>query len=215
MITKGQIKAKVLRLLNRSAKYKGAYTDEKLDDAIEDCMDYISTIQALANEGWNTRFKMFTTVDSQYSVEIPPDWMLINQVRYKVGDSYIPLVYDQNRMGSQSAGDSGNTQFPSRYSVKDNQIFFNPPLGEGGTDFLQVEYAYYPSVVKNDLDTIGVQFDKAMQHFIKFRAASYLAATVSKPIKEWSGMENQWYNQIVSIVHRRNNVQQTIREFDG
>ena len=215
MITKGQLKAQILRMLNKTSKYKGAYTDEKLDDAIEDCMDYLSVEQGMANEGWRTKIQTFTTIDSQISVEIPSDYMLINQVRYRVGDEFIPLVYDQDREYPQAAGDSAYTQFPSRYRIVDNAIYFNPALAQGGTDYLQVEYTSYPHLAKNDLDTIPGEFDKAMGHFIKFRAASYLASSVGKVQKEWVAFETQWYNQVLKIINKRNNVTQRIRDFEG
>lgn len=215
-ITRGDLKDKVLRLLNRSSTYNGAYTDEKMDDAIEDCLDYLSVEMAIANEGWNTKFFYYSPAagDKEVTIDVD-DIMLINQVRYLAGDEYIPLIYDQNRGGVNTTSSSGYTQFPSRYRIVENKIYFDPGLGEGGTNYLQVEATEYPDAIASDATNLPAHFDKAMQHFIKFRSASYLASSVGKFNKEWSSQEQQWYNQIIKIVNKRNNVEMTIREFNG
>lgn len=214
-ISRADLKARVLRILNRSSTYKGAYTDDKMNDAIEDCMDFISVDMAIENEGWNSAFYYADTAVGDRTVNIPDDFMLINEVRYRVGDEYIPLRYDQDRGAVLAAGDSGYTQYPSRYRVVDNQIYFNPALSTGGEEYLQIEYTRYPDEIFSDLEEIPTHFDNAMLHFMKFRAASYLASTVGKFNKEWNGFEHQWYNQVIRIVAKRNNTEQFVREFEG
>ena len=101
----------------------------------------------------------------------------IRVVRYQIGLSYIPLTYDDNIEGVVYTSAAGMTQFPSTWRIMEGRIYFNPALGVGGEKYLQIEYFSYPERFLTDGQQIPKEFDTSLQNFIKYRAASILAAT--------------------------------------
>ena len=41
-VSRGDLKGKILRLLMKSSEYPGFYTDDRINDAIDETMDYIA-----------------------------------------------------------------------------------------------------------------------------------------------------------------------------
>ena len=95
MISRGELKARVLRFLNKTDRVRGFYSDGKLDDAIQEALDYVAVEMFQAGEGWLTKPFYFDTVAGQVSVTLPANIALIREVRYKVGDTYYPMLFDQ------------------------------------------------------------------------------------------------------------------------
>ena len=214
-ISRGELKGQILRVLQKDGGYQGFYTDEKLNDAIQDCMDYIAVEMFLAGEGW---LRKIITLDSQSgfpTVDLPAHVAMIDEVRYLVGNRYIPLVYDDATLAAQFQPAAGVTQFPSRYRIVDQKIYFNPAPGQGGADYVQVEYATYPPILVADGQLLNTEFDRAMVHFIKWRASSLLASSVGKYQKEWGDHEAEWKERMVMIVNKRTKSPIFFREFSG
>jgi hypothetical protein len=215
MITRGELKGNILLKLNKTAKHPGPYTDDKINLAIQEAIDFVATEMFLADEGWLTTFHYYDTVDGQISVDINQSCAMIKEVRYKYGETYYPLVYDTDVNSPNFAADSGARQWSFKYRIMDNAIYFNPPVSEGGTDYLQIEAMEYPKRLQSDQDFLNSQFDKAMQHFIMYRAATILGTNIEKMAIPWSGIEGSWYEKMQAIVVKRNLKSTAVREFQG
>jgi hypothetical protein len=214
MMTRGELKGKILRVLNRSGATVGFYTDDKVNDAIEECLDYVAAEMFLADEGWQTKLQTMTIAAGQISLDIPMHMAMIKEVRFTAGGlEYVPLTYNDGSGMTSAVEGSGATQFSGCYRIIDNAFYFDPPLGSAGT--LQVEYMAFPSRLQDDGDFIEGQFGPAMTHFIKYRAASQLAASFGKANPDWARFEGDWYEKMLLIVNKRNMQTTTIREFEG
>jgi len=213
--TRGALKGEILRLLYKSAKFTGVYQNETIDDAITEAMDAVSVEMMLADEGWLKKILIIPTVAGQLSVDLPVSAALIDQVRYRFGTTYVDMVYDQAWGADQFAENSGVRQWAYSYQVVDNALYFNPPLAEGGVDYLQITYQAYPKRLQDDADFLESQFDNCMQHFIKYRAATVMAASAEKLVVPWANLETYWYSKMKEIVVSRNRQSQAIREFQG
>jgi hypothetical protein len=214
-VTRGEIKGKVLRLLMKTAGYTGAYQEETIDDAIQEAFDFLATDMFEAGEGWLTKLKYIDTQAGQLIVPIPDGVACIQQVRYLFGPNYIPLDYNDASKEAQYSDDSGARQWASQYRIIDNSFYFNPPLAEGGTAYLQLECMEYPKRLQDDRDFVESQFDFAMQHFVKYRAATILSAGIEKFATAWAGMERDWYLKCKEIIVRRNRQAVPVRDFLG
>lgn len=214
-ITRGALKGKILRLLMKTATQKGFYTDDRINDSIDEAMDFVATEFFIAGQGWSTKIMYFDTEDGQVSIDIPVSHAMIREMRYLIGTVYQPMGYDAADGAQQFSSDSGTRQFAFTYRIVDNAYYFNPPLAEGGTKFLQVEYNDYPKRMLDDTDFMESQFDNAMQHFIKYRSASILAAALERTIIPWADLESSWYRKMQAIIARRNMQSKPIREFQG
>jgi hypothetical protein len=214
-MSRGELKGKIYRLLMKTPQYTGPYTPETLDDAIQEAIDFVAAEMFIANEGWQTKIMTFDTVEGQIKVDLPEGFAMINEVRYLYGDLYIPMVYDDANKQAQYANSSGARQWAYAYRIIDNALYFNPPMAQGGTANLQVEYMGYPKRLQSDTDFVESHFDFSMQHFIKYRAASVMAASIEKFDVPWGKIEADWYQKMRDIVVKRNLQATTIIEFAG
>ena len=211
-----ELEGSVLRILQKSAGYQGFFSPEKVRDAVQESFDYVSAKMFESQGGqWLIKSKTFNTVSGQAMVDIPDDIAQIRVVRYQIGLSYIPLTYDDNIEGVVYTSAAGMTQFPSTWRFMEGRIYFNPALGVGGEKYLQIEYFSYPERFLTDGQQIPKEFDTSLQNFIKYRAASILAASVGKFNREWAQFEQEWGATMLSIVNKRVNSTQYIREFEG
>jgi hypothetical protein len=213
--TRGELKGKILRLLYKNAKFTGVYQPETIDDAITEAMDAVSVEMFLADEGWLKKILTLPAEAGQLSIDLPVSAAMIDEVRYRFGTTYVTMLYDQAWGADQFASDSGVRQWSYSYQIVDNALYFNPPLAEGGADYLQITYQAYPKRLQDDADFLESQFDNSMQHFIKYRAATIMAASAEKPAVPWSGLEQFWYDKMKQVVIMRNKQSQPIREFQG
>lgn len=215
MITRGELKGRILRLLNKTTANQGFYSDDKINDAIQETLDFIAVEMFLADEGWQTKIQFFTTVANQIKIDIPPHISMIKEVRYTWdgGTTYTPMTYDAANGKDQFAPGTGVSQYGSTYRIVDNAFYFNPVLASGGTDALMVEYMAYPAQILDDNGYVDSHFDNCMQHYIKYKCATILAASFGKALPDWAVQENAWYAKMLAIVTKRNAQVTPIREF--
>jgi hypothetical protein len=215
MITRGELKGQILRFLNKTSEFRGFYDDDKINDAIQEAMDFVSVEMFQANEGWQLKIGHFDTQTGQVTVDIPFSIGMIKEVRYLYGNLYYVMAYDDANGRAQVSNSSGERQFVSTYRIVDNRMYFNPPLGEGGANYLQIEYMTYPKVPQSDNDYLESHFDPCMTNYLKYRSATILSASLEKPIVPWAGLEASWYSKLVTVINRRNMQSIPIRNFMG
>lgn len=213
MITRGELKGQVLRFLNKTSEFRGFYDDEKINDAIQEAIDFVAVEMFQANEGWQLKLAEFDTQSGQITFDLPFSIGMIKEVRYLYGNYYSVMPYDDASMRSQVSNASGDRQWSSSYRIVDNRMYFNPPLGEGGPKYLQIEYMTYPKKLEVDTDYLESHFDPCMTNFLKYRTCTILSSSLEKPIVPWAGLEQSWYEKLVTVVNRRNLQSTPIRNF--
>ena len=109
---------------------------------------------------------------------------------------------------------SGLVQYPSRYRILNNQIYFNPALAIGGPQYLQIEMVVYPDDVAQG-DNIPANLHKAFQHFVKYRTATACAASIGKSMVEWAEQANEWKDIMMRLVNKRIDSAASVKEFMG
>jgi len=215
MLTRGELRGDILLQLHKSTKNPGYYTETKVNKAIQEAMDFVAVEMFLAGEGWQNKIHPFNVEAGATSVDLPPHISMIKDVYYRYGDEWLPLTYwDREKMGQFSADSSARQSGGCTYRVVDNALYFNPGLADGG-DVIQVEYMAYPKVMINDAEFVESHFDRGMQHFIKYKAATILASGYEKNIITWSALEEMWYEKMLAVVTKRNLQSTPIGEFEG
>ena len=212
-LSKGQIKGTVWRYLGKTSKQPGFYASDKVDEAIEEALTYISVEMFLAGEGWLTKYLFLDTVGGQTSVDLPGNVALVRQIRYKSGDTYYPLVYDDRSDAASFIGSGITQDIGYTYRLLGRQIVFDPPLGSGGERFLQIECVYFPEAVTSDNELIDAQFDAVAIQFLKYKVSSILAGSIEKTLITWQRLEDQWEDKLKSVLNRRVMSSVAIREF--
>lgn len=214
MITRGDIKREVLILLNKTTKTKGFYTDDRLDMGIRMSMDIVATESFTIGNGFNTKLLHFNVSPNQVSIPIPADVCYLNQLRFLVGNVYQPCFYDENREGQAIQANVASTLYPATYKIIDNSFYFNPPIINGGTDFLQLECTVWPKYAKNDADTYDVQLNQAMYWFVVFHTATTCVNQVGQAVSDWQADHDYWFDKVQETIQRRNNQAQRIQDFE-
>lgn len=215
MYTRASIMYEVYQRLNKSPVTPGFFTAEKVRSAIQEALDLVATHMMLADEGWLKKIGYMDVEANQITIPVPNYMEMIEEVRYLVGSVYVPLNYDTAFNVPQWSITSGATSLPCTYRIVDNQFYFNPPLGVGGTAYLQVEYMRYPSILRNDSQQVDPQFSRAMIYYIIYRTCSILASAMGQDVKSWSTEEAIWYEKMLIIVEKRNAQSIPIKDFMG
>ncbi len=215
MYTRAQIAFQVYQRLNKSPATPGFYTEEKVNGAIQEAMDYVATKLMVADQGFLKKIDYLDVEANQITIAIPPHMDMIEEVRYLVGNVYIPLLYDSQWKIPQWSVNSGATSLPSSYQIVDNKFYFNPPLGVGGPGYIQVVYQRYPLIMRNDTQQIDPQFDRSMIYYLTYRACSILASSLGQNNKSWITEELLWLAAMQQIIQNRNKQPAPIKDFAG
>lgn len=216
-ISKGELSGKILRLLHKTASNPGFYTADKIGDAIEEAVDYVAMQMFDADEGWQTKLWYPSGLqDGQITVDLSEDVAMIKAVRFKVGDIYVPMVYDPGNDSASASTTTAARQSGNVYKIIDNALYFNPPLSLDASVVkpIEVEHLAFPQRMVDDQDFLEAHFNKAMQHFIKYKAASILSSSIEKFSRPWAAEEAQWFHEMQKMVVKRNQQSVAIRSFE-
>lgn len=215
-LTRGEIAGRILRLVNKTASFPGFYTAAKINDAIEEALDFLAVDMFLAGEGWQDKMKYLTVSAGQVTIPLTADIAMVKEVRYRFGGEYLPMVYDDASRQTQTDPQSGATAgYTGRYRIVDNALYFNPPLYDGGTDYIQLEYMTFPKRLSNDGDVIDGHFFKPFVHWVVYWCASRLVSGVGKADPDWARQEGAWFVRVKAVIEKRNLQTTTMREFQG
>ena len=211
-ISLGQVKFEVLTIINKTAANKGFYTDEKMEAGVRDGMAMIGTEMFLGGQGWQDKVREIAVAAGQISVDIPKDITFINQLRYGFGDAFYPMTYNNQQGNVQWAPGTGVNQNPPNYRILNNAIWWNPALSDATT--LQIEYTTYMREAQSDADVLPPNMDISMLRFLIYHVCSFCVASVGKADPEWGRWETYWYQQMRTIIVKRNNQMAYIKDFE-
>lgn len=215
MFDRALVKFEIYQRLNKSPVTPGFYTADKVNSAVQEAIDLVAAEMFEADEGFLKKIDFVDVSANATTIPIPSHMAIIEEVRYLVGNVYVPLMYDSQWQVPQWSVTSGATQLPASYKVVDNKFYFSPALGVGGTDFLQVEYQCYPSILRSDSQKLDPQFDRTMIYYIIYRSCSILASAIGQTNKSWQYEESMWRQKMVNIVAKRNSGTSYIKDFSG
>lgn len=215
MLSRADVKYEIYERLNKSPATRGFYTDKKCESAIQESIDFVSTELFLADEGYLHKIDYLDTESNQITIPVPSYMAMVIEVRYLLGNTYIPLVYDQQFQTPQWSDNSGVVQFPSRYRIVDNRFYFSPAFGQGGEKYLMVEYFAYPTVLRNDSQKLDPQFDRCMAWFIIYNSMTIMSSSMQQFAQTWKPIQDSWYNKMLMIVNTRNVGPTNIQDFEG
>ncbi len=215
MFDRAAVKFEIYQRLNKSPTTPGFFTAPKVNSAVQEALDLVAVTMFESDQGFMKKLDHLDVTANALTIPIPPHMAMIEEVRYLVGSVYVPLMYDAQWQVPQWSPTSGATQLPSTYKIIDNKFYFNPPLGVGGTGYLQVEYQCYPSILLSDTQKIDPQFDRCMIYYVIYRSCSILASAMGQTNKSWQLEENIWRQKMANIIAKRNSGTSYIKDFCG
>lgn len=211
--SRGEMRGLVLRFLNKTSTRDGYYSQEKVNDAIQEALDLITVKMFMNTQGFFTKYIFLNTVGNQVALDLPGNIAMIGEVRYLIGDIYMPLLYDPQIGDASYIGSAVEQAWGGRYRLLGKQIVFDPPMANGGEKFLQIEGTFYPNILLDDSQEIDPQFDRAMLNFCKYKICSILAGSIEKDRRAWAQEEGEWFDAMMDVVNRRTLKSVAITEF--
>lgn len=206
------LKADVLQLLSKENTYQGFYSDDQIKYAVNDSLDYVYAHMMFNGEGWIQTIAALNTVAATEEVALPSGCVVIHAVRYKHGDVFVPLTYDDDFDRLQYP-DTVNVVYPTTYRIVANNIYLNPIPSVVGTGLLQLEYSAFPSSLSDPSDTAAAEITRGLQRFVTYRAASVCLTTTDRAQSPWKEYEVQWWAYLQEIMSKRIRAPQTIKSF--
>ena len=215
MFDRATVKFEIYQRLNKSPVTPGFYTADKVNSAIQEAIDLVAAEMFESDQGFLKKLDHLDVPSNSRTIPVPPHMAMIEEVRFLVGNVYVPLMYDSQWQVAQWGVTSGATQCPATYKIIDNKFYFAPALGSGGSGYLQVEYQSYPSIMRSDSQKIDPQFDRAMIYYAIYRACSILASSMGQVNKSWAREEGIWGQKMANIIAKRNSGTSYIKDFAG
>lgn len=212
-ITRAELSARILTLVNRDSTYYGNYTDTQINEAIHDCLTYVAAKMILSGDGWMRQKLYLNSVAGSQTVDIPSQVGMINNVRYRVDDRYVSLEYADGSDMDALVSASDFTGTPTSFSLLSNKIHFNVVPNQVGASYVMIECSLYPSKLALSGDVVDSQFDEAALNFVKWRAASQLVSQSGKAIPDWVRYEDEWGEILKQLIASRVESQPFIRDF--
>lgn len=208
------LRVRVLNILQKESSYQGFYTTTKLDQAINESMDYIAA-RAMheMGEGWYQEITYITTTGGTESYNLPTGTALVREVRYLYGSTYIPLRPLEAVDEAWLNPNASNVILPWRYELIGGKIYFNPVPNEVGTDFLQLKVTKFPTALVSGSDTLPTQFNNALEWYLIYRSASALNMAVGNENPEWQRMEGEWFDVMKQMITGRIKKPKYVKEF--
>ncbi len=207
------LKTKVLNILQKETSYQGFYTDSKLEQGINESMDYIAA-RAMheMGQGWFQDISYITTVADTPGYALPPGTALVREVRYLSGDIYLPLRPIE-AVDEPWTSDDTQVVFPWRYELIGGQIVFNPIPSIVGTNYLQLKVTRFPTELTAGVDTLPTQCSRPLEWYLIYRTATLLCMAVGNPNPEWQQKEGEWYRVFESMITARIKKPKYVRDF--
>jgi hypothetical protein len=211
MKTLAEIKAQVLEKVQKSPNYQGFFTDSKILNTVNEALDFISVDMFEAGEGWLREIRYLTWQPNSRVLEIPSDVAIINNIRWKVLDTYYPLKYDTAETSLQAVKGTGSG-VPTVYRIVQNKIYLNPEPSDSGVGQIEIEFSRYPDRLVAMQQRVMADFDNAMMNWLVYYVTNTLvvAAGGTTPFKN---REEQWYTQMTKVINLRNRVKKVVEDF--
>lgn len=205
------IKTDVLQLLSKESGYQGFYNDSKIEFAINDSLDYIYAQMMFNGEGWLEQFALLNTVANTETVALPSGTVVVHQVWYKYGDTWMPLRYDTN-IDRVEYEVGASVPYPATFSVVGDNLYFNPVPTNVGTGTLRIRYSTFPSLITSGQSTVA-QMTRGLRRYTTYRSASVCLSTTDRVPSKWKEYEIQWWQYMQDLLSKRISTPQFIKEF--
>lgn len=211
-IDREELKDRILYLLQKTQAAKGYYTDERMNYAIQDCIDYVQSHMHGSNMGFTNSIDDLNVTEGDFEVDLPTGTVMIIGVHYKVNDVWLPLDHRPKQDAPRySTAGSDTKAIPHTFEVVGNKLHFDPPFSETGTGYLKVEVTKFDAILADDADTLPANLSRNMEHYIKWRSARQLS--IKSYPSDWALMEKQWFDRVMFEINTRVRKLKTIREF--
>lgn len=212
-ITLLDLKKKVLNHLQKESSYQGFFTDEKLNQAINESIDFAESIMFYEGGGWNREIIDIANSANVTNVALPDNIAVLDRILYKNSDGdYYPLVYSEAK--DEGSEITNTTAQPYRVSLMKQTLYFDPKIEAAGTNNIRIYCRTTSQNLTTDASILDPQFNKSIVNYVCFRAAGQLADVCGLGPSYFRSREDEWYGALLRIVGQKNRTVTRVREFN-
>jgi hypothetical protein len=212
-ITYLDLKTKVLNHLQKETGYQGFFTDPKLQQAINESIDFAESIMFYEGSGWNREVLTIANVANAVNIALPDNIAVLDRILFKGNDgTYYPLVYSD--MKDEGSDNTTAVTQPYRVSLMKQTLYFDPRIEQAGTDNIKIYCRTMSQNLTSDISILDPQFNKTIVNYVCFRAAGQLADVCGLGPSYFRSREDEWYAALLRVVGQKNRTVTRVREFN-
>ena len=207
-LTRLQMQTAIYEILQKEATAYGLLTPTKVNNTIQDSLDWIAATMLTANSMWQQKIVLLNMVANTPAVAIPTDCAIINFVKKMSATdntTYVELEYKETNKETINTTPIENGQSNTQsYMIINNALYLEPtPLNNlvGG---IRLSYLAYPADLAGDATTIdGDLSGKPFLQLCKWRSALTLYQMSNEGTPPWSERYDEWYTICLKLIGKR------------
>ena len=215
MYTRAQIRSQIYSILQKDETAYGLLTPTKVNDAIQDSFDFLSTKAMKLGGGWLTSVVYCDiTAESPY-VDLPTGLAMVNFIKIKDSgaDLYTPLQFNENWDGVTRLESESTSAYRPSYRFSSNRIYLEPTPASDIEDGILIDGVFFPEEASDSTPVSGDMNNKCFLQFVKWRAASICYSLANNgeqnpTIEKWL---MEWKQACLEFIARRKRVPTTIK----
>lgn len=213
-ISRSDLQAQIYDIISKSPTAYGLITPQKVNAAIQDSLDFISTKMMKIMGGWLTSIAYADIEAGNPYVELPPGLAIVNFVKRKnaAGD-YEPLDFYENYNNPTVTTQVATTSV-GFYRFSSGKLYLEQIPQTDLENGIMFDGVFYPDQLISDGSEISGDLDnRAFINYAKWRSASQLHSLSSDAAPTWAASEIEWKQASLEIIARRFREPTTIQGF--
>lgn len=201
------LQTKIYNILQKTATAYGLLSPDKVNDAIQDALDFTSTLMNNSSSVWLSKQTRLNIVGNDPTITLPADCVIINFVKkLAFGTQYVPLKYDESANVTTDTNTQNTANYTPTYRIVSGELFLEPTPADSLANGILLDYVACPAALTADGSTVDVSVDyPVFTQFVKWRAASILWNTLHDQAMSppWAETEGIWFKEVKRTISRR------------
>lgn len=205
--TRLDLETKIYSILQKTSSAYGLLTPAKVSDAINDALDFISTMMNTTSSAWLAKQVKINIVANDPTITLPTDCILINFVKkLHFGTQYIPINYDESANVTTDIAPQNTANYSPTYRLVNGEMLLEPTPADALANGILLDYIAAPAALTADNSTVSTLMDyPVFLQFAKWRAASILwSITLAQAgTPPWTETETVWAQMVRKTIAKR------------
>lgn len=205
--TRLSLQNSIYSILQKTPTAYGLLTPAKVNEAIQDALDFISTLMNNSSSAWLAKETKLNIVGATPSITLPTDCVLINFVKkLQFGTQYCPIEYDESANVTTDTTAQNTANYTPTWKLVDSKLYLEPTPADNLTNGILLNYLAAPVALAADNSTVNLSIDyPVFIQFAKWRAASILWSMTHDQAMQppWAETEGVWLQMVRKAITKR------------
>lgn len=201
------LQTKIYNILQKTATAYGLLSPDKVNDAIQDALDFTATLMNNSSSVWLSKQVKLNILANDPTITLPTDCVIINYVKkLQFGTQYVPLTYDESANVTTDTNAQNTANYTPTFRFVSGELFLEPTPADALANGILLDYVACPAVLSGDSSAVDISMDyPVFMQFVKWRAASILWNTLHDQAASppWAETEGIWFKEVKRTIARR------------